>query len=38
MELSVPRDRNGEFEPVVIPKRERNISNLENKIISMYGL
>lgn len=38
MELSVPRDRNWEFEPLVVPKRERNISNLENKIISMYGL
>ena len=38
MELSVPRDRNAEFEPILVPKRQTNISNLENKIISMYGL
>lgn len=35
--LEVPRDRNGEFEPVVIPKNKRDISGIEEKVISLYG-
>ncbi|WP_425449739.1 IS256 family transposase [Dethiothermospora halolimnae] len=37
MELNVPRDRNGEFEPKVVPKNKRNISGIEQKIISLYA-
>ncbi len=37
MELDVPRDRNGEFEPVVVPKNKRDISGIEDKIISLYA-
>lgn len=37
IELSVPRDRQGEFEPVVVKKRQKQLSGLEDKIISMYG-
>lgn len=37
LELEVPRDRNGEFEPQVVKKRQRNISSFDNKIISMYA-
>ncbi|SNT22433.1 Transposase (or an inactivated derivative) [Anaerovirgula multivorans] len=37
MELEVPRDRNGDFEPVVIPKNKRDISGIENKVISLYA-
>ena len=35
--ISVPQDRNGEFEPKVVPKRKKDISNIEQKIISMYA-
>ena len=38
IELDIPRDRNAEFEPHIVPKYSRDISNLEEKIISMYGL
>lgn len=37
VELEVPRDRNGEFEPQVVKKRQRNISSFDDKIISMYA-
>lgn len=37
IELSVPRDRNGEFEPVVVKKRQTDLSGLEEHIISMYA-
>lgn len=35
--LAIPRDRNGEFEPVVIPKGKTRLSGLDEKIISMYA-
>ena len=35
-ELSTPRDRNGEFEPIIVPKNKRDISGIEDKIISLY--
>jgi transposase-like protein len=35
--ISVPRDRNGDFESRVLPKGERKTNELENRIISMYG-
>ena len=38
IELDIPCDRNAEFEPHIVPKYSRDISNLEEKIISMYGL
>jgi len=38
MELEVPRDRNGEFEPVLIPKHQNTLTqDIEAKIISMYA-
>ncbi|MTI65931.1 MAG: IS256 family transposase [Firmicutes bacterium] len=37
MNLKIPRDRKGEFEPVVVPKNTRNISGIEDKVISLYG-
>ena len=36
IELSVSRDRNGEFEPVIVEKGEKDISGIEEKIIRMY--
>ena len=37
IELEVPRDRAGEFEPVVVKKHQRTISSFDDKIISMYA-
>ncbi len=37
VEIDVPRDRNAEFEPKVVPKHKRDISEIENKIIAMYA-
>ncbi len=35
--IEVPRDRKSEFEPLVIKKREKDISGFEDKIISLYA-
>ena len=37
IELEIPRDRKGEFEPVVVKKHQRDISGIEDQIISMYA-
>lgn len=37
LEISVPRDRNGEFEPIVVKKYQRDISSIEDQILSMYA-
>ncbi len=37
MEIDVPRDRNGEFEPVIIPKGQSRFDGFDDKIISMYA-
>ena len=36
-QIDVPRDRNGEFEPKLIPKYQRDISGIEEKVISLYA-
>lgn len=36
-EIQVPRDREGSFEPVLVPKRYNIIEGLENIIISFYA-
>ena len=35
--IDVPQDRNGDFEPKVVPKRKKDISEIEQKIISLYA-
>ncbi len=37
MTIYVPQDRNSSFEPKVVKKRQKDISNIEDKIISMYA-
>lgn len=38
VEIDIPRDRNGDFEPQLIRKNQMSISqDMENKIISMYA-
>lgn len=36
IELNIPRDRNGEFEPRIVGKYKTFISDIEEKILSMY--
>lgn len=36
-QLDIPRDRNGEFEPEIVPKYCRDISGIEEKVISLYA-
>ena len=35
-EVDVPQDRKSTFTPVIVPKRQKDISGIEEKIISMY--
>ena len=35
--IEVPQDRNSDFEPIVVPKYQRDISEIEGKIIKMYA-
>ncbi len=36
-EINVPRDRDGSFSPMVVPKRTSMIGGIENVIISLYA-
>ena len=36
-EIEVPQDRDGTFEPQVVKKRQKDISGIEQKIISLYA-
>lgn len=35
--IEVPRDRNGEFEPIIIEKGQRRFDGFDDKVISMYA-
>jgi putative transposase len=37
IELNVPRDRKGQFEPVIVKKKQSRIDGLDEKIISLYA-
>lgn len=37
MELDIPRDRNGNFEPILIKKHQKDIGEFDQRIISMYA-
>lgn len=36
-DVQIPRDRNGTFEPILLPKRQRRLGNFDDLIISLYG-
>lgn len=36
-EIAVPRDRMGEFEPVVVQKHQKNVTGIEDQIIALYA-
>lgn len=37
IDIDVPRDRKGEFEPQVVKKHQTDISNIEDQVLSMYA-
>ncbi len=37
MSLNIPRDRNGEHEPLIVKKGQTDVSTIDERIISMYG-
>lgn len=37
IELKIPRDRNGQFEPELVKKHQMDISGIEDKILFMYS-
>lgn len=37
IDLNIPRDRNSDFDPELVPKHTKDISMIEDKVISMYG-
>lgn len=37
MELDIPRDREGEFEPAIVKKHQKNVAGIEEQIIALYA-
>jgi len=37
MSIEVPRDRNGEFEPLLVPKGHRRLAGFDDKVLSLYA-
>ena len=37
IDLDIPRDRNSSFDPAIIEKHNRDISDVDNKIINLYA-
>ncbi|MFN8865291.1 MAG: IS256 family transposase [Flavobacteriales bacterium] len=37
MHITVPRDRNGSFSPILVPKRKSMVEGIENVIVSLYA-
>lgn len=37
LEITVPRDRTGEFEPKLLPKRQRRLPGFDDKVIALYA-
>ncbi len=37
LKVAVPRDRNGTFEPIILPKGQSRFTGFDDKIISMYA-
>ncbi len=37
VELAVPRDRAGTFEPKVVPKRQRRLEGFDDKVLALYA-
>ena len=37
LQVEIPRDRDGSFAPILIPKHERRFTGFDDKIIAMYA-
>ena len=37
LRIEVPRDRDGSFEPILIPKHERRFTGFDDKVVAMYA-
>ena len=37
VDVKIPRDRNGEYEPQIIEKYSRNADGMEEKILALYS-
>jgi putative transposase len=37
VQIDIPRDRKGEFEPKIVPRYKRDVSGIEDKVISLYA-
>lgn len=37
LDIEVPRDRRGTFEPLIVPKRKTRIAGLDDKIVALYA-
>jgi transposase-like protein len=37
IELSVPRDREGDFEPLIVKKHQKEVAGIEEQILSLYA-
>lgn len=37
LELTIPRDRAGEFEPAVVKKRQKDVTGIEEQILALYA-
>lgn len=37
IDIKVPRDRDASFEPKIVQKRQRDVSDIEDKVLSMYA-
>jgi putative transposase len=37
LEIEVPRDRGGEFEPQIVPKHRRRLAGFDDKVIALYA-
>jgi transposase-like protein len=37
IDIEVPRDREGEFEPLVVKKHQKNVTGIEDQILALYA-
>lgn len=37
VEIQIPRDRNGEFDPMIVKKNQTNVTGIEDQIIALYA-
>ncbi len=37
VDITVPRDRNGSFEPAIVPKKTRRLANINSVVLSLYS-